>query len=189
MTVLKSELADPRPSAVIGYGRKWIGLSWSNVDAELILTVTPHKTAATTDVRVVVDLNLCPMILEEIDRVPKKARRGPMIVDERTALPYNGMVFTNYCKREIRPAAGIPAGVWNRDIRAGGIMRAAARAPSSPTPPSSPATSGSRRPPGSTIATSSRRRAASSATASSPGTTEERDRERRERAGPESGGK
>jgi hypothetical protein len=39
------EISDPAPSAVLGYGLKWLGLSWSDIDDRMILTITPHKTA------------------------------------------------------------------------------------------------------------------------------------------------
>lgn len=115
------ELSDPAASAVLGYGRKWIGLSWSDIDANLILRVTPHKTAKSSNAKIVVDLTLCPMVLEEMRHIADDRRAGPIILDERTALPYFGAVFRGYWKRDIRPAAGIPTAVWNRDIRAGGI--------------------------------------------------------------------
>lgn len=115
------ELAEPATSGVLGYGRKWVGLSWSHVDRDLILTLTPHKTEDSSGATVVVDLKLCPMVLEELPHVPADKHAGPMIVDERTGLPYYGANFRVYWRREVAPRAGLPVAMWNRDIRAGGI--------------------------------------------------------------------
>jgi hypothetical protein len=115
------ELSDPSPSSVLGYGRKWVGLSWSDIDANRILTVRPHKTDKTSGATVVVDLSLCPMVLDEMRHVPEERRHGPVVNDERTDLPYIAEVFSGYWRRNIRPAAGISTQMWNRDLRAGGI--------------------------------------------------------------------
>ncbi len=115
------ELSDPTKSAVLGYGRKWVGLSWEHIDDRMILTITPNKTEETSGAVVVIDLTLCPMILEEMAHVPADKRSGPIIRDERTSLPYFGAVFRDWWRRDIRRLAGIPTNVWNRDLRAGGI--------------------------------------------------------------------
>jgi hypothetical protein len=116
-------LSDPRPSAVLGYGEKWIGPTWSNIDADLVLRFTPGKTEDTSAARVVHDLGECPMIVEEIERVEPARRVGPLIVSERTSLPYRYETFRDAWRRDAN-AAGIPATVWNRDLRAGGVTEA-----------------------------------------------------------------
>ena len=50
------ELADPRPSSILGYGQKWLGPTWANIDDNLIMRVTPSKTENTTEKRVTFDL-------------------------------------------------------------------------------------------------------------------------------------
>lgn len=118
-------LSDPAPSAIIDRGLKWIGATWANVDANLILRIKPGKTEATTGQEVVVDLRACPMVMEELQDVPQSARSGPLIVHPRTGLPYAGTVF-NEVWRAAREAAGIPPDVWNRDLRASGATEARA---------------------------------------------------------------
>lgn len=118
-------LSDPQPSFILDRGQKWIGATWANVDANLILRFKPSKTDATTAQEVVVDFRVCPMVMEEIERIPPEARNGPLIVDPKTGLPYRGTVF-NEVWRDARKAAGIPADIWNRDLRASGSTEARA---------------------------------------------------------------
>jgi hypothetical protein len=118
-------IADPAPSAVISGGLKWIGPTWANIDANLILRFTPSKTQATTGQAVVVDLRACPMALEEIEKVPEAARVGPLIVDPTTGLPYRDAKFAKVW-RAVRTRAGIAADVWNRDLRKSGATEARA---------------------------------------------------------------
>ena len=47
-------------------------------------------------------------------------RRGPLIVNERTDLPYRYERFKEAWKADFR-RAGLPTKMWNRDLRAGGI--------------------------------------------------------------------
>jgi hypothetical protein len=118
-------LSDPRPSAVIARGMKWIGATWANVDANLILRLKPSKTEATTGQEVVVDMRVCPMVMEELEHVPPEARNGPLIVHVGTGLPYAGTIF-NRVWRAARAASGISGTVWNRDLRASGSTEARA---------------------------------------------------------------
>jgi hypothetical protein len=112
-------LDDPRPSAILGYGKKWIGPAWESI-AGGVLTIMPSKTALTTRARISVDLGLCPMVQEELARVPMADRRGPLIVNEGTGLPYLPNEFA-VIWRKVRKAAELSPTLWNRDIRAGGI--------------------------------------------------------------------
>lgn len=113
-------LSDYRPSAVLFYGAKWIGPGWANIDQNLILHTTPTKTEDTTAATTDHDLRLCPMVMEEIARVPPENRTGPLIVDERTGLPYTYQSFKDGWRADFK-AAGLPAKMWNRDLRAGGV--------------------------------------------------------------------
>jgi hypothetical protein len=116
-------LGDPRPSAVIAGGKKWIGLTWSQIDADMILRVTPSKTENRSAAREVFDLKLCPMVMAEIAGLPMEARGGPLIVDARTGLPFKHQSFQLLWRRVTR-AAGLPDDLWCRDIRAGGNTEA-----------------------------------------------------------------
>jgi hypothetical protein len=116
-------LSDPRPSAVLGYGAKWVGPTWHQIDAGMVLRITPSKTQDTSEARVAFDLRECPMIVEELERVEPERRVGPLIVSEQTGLPYRHETFRSSWRRDAM-AAGIPDAVWNRDLRAGGVTEA-----------------------------------------------------------------
>jgi hypothetical protein len=73
-------LDDPHTSAVLAYGRKWIGLTWSQIDSDMILRVTPGKTARTSGATIVIDLKLCPMVLEELATL-SGPRVGPVVIN------------------------------------------------------------------------------------------------------------
>lgn len=111
----------PEVSSIIHRGRKWIGPQWSDVD-ELVLRWQPTKTRRTTGRIVEVDLSVCPMVMEELQRVPVEKRSGPLIVAQN-GRPYAELSY----RRVFRLAAqksGVPNEMWCRDIRAGGITEA-----------------------------------------------------------------
>lgn len=98
-------------------GRVWEdGLSWSHLGENMVLTFTTAKR----DRQVEIDFSLYPLAMTEILAVPRDRRIGPMIIDERSGLPYAEMAYSKRW-RAVATAAGIPASVWNRDTRAGGI--------------------------------------------------------------------
>jgi hypothetical protein len=116
-------LSDKRPSIMHYRGKKWLGPHWSQVDAHLILRYKPTKTAFTSGAEVAIDLAVCPMIMEDLDVIPLERRTGPMIIDPKTGRPYTKDRFSKVWKAA-KKAAGIPADVWNRDLRAGGTTEA-----------------------------------------------------------------
>ena len=97
-TVLQFELSlrqkdvvgewEPAPLAeggILHRGTRWTtGLMWSDIDANGIL----RKKTSKRGVPVEHDLLLHPMVMEEIGRIPIERRVGPMIVSERTGVPY-----------------------------------------------------------------------------------------------------
>ena len=100
--------------------RRWAnGLTWSHIGSDGVLRKTTTKTAAAIEVPV----SLCPLVEQEIAQTPIERRVGPMIVNERTGLPYTQNTFRTVW-REIAEAAGIPKSVWNMDSRAGSITEA-----------------------------------------------------------------
>lgn len=113
-------LSDPRPSLVIHKGRKWIGPMWSAINENLVLKVKPTKTENSTGVEVSFDLSACPMVMEEIARIPESDRKGPLIKYERTGLPYQIYTFSEGWRADFK-AAELPTDMWNRDLRAGGV--------------------------------------------------------------------
>jgi len=64
------------------------------------------------------------MIVEELQHVPPGKRTGPIIVCEYSQVPWRHNMF-GVKWRAIESAVGVPAGVQNRDRRAGGITEAA----------------------------------------------------------------
>lgn len=112
-------MSDPKPSLVLDRGMKWVGPMWSWIDG-LILSIKPTKTEDTTAVEVSFDLSVCPMVMEELALIPQEERAGPLIINERTKLPYRATPFSECWRRDFK-AAGLPKEIWNRDLRAGGI--------------------------------------------------------------------
>jgi hypothetical protein len=113
-------MSEPGISPVVARGRKWFGLTWADVDDSLILHAKPSKTINSSGATVDYDLSLCPMIMEEISSIPPEDRVGPII--KHGALPYWDW-RTRIVWRAIAKEVGL-TGVWNRDIRAGGITEA-----------------------------------------------------------------
>jgi integrase len=92
------------------------GLVWQDIDRDMVLTVDTSKTGAV----VTHALASMPLVMAEIDRVPRESRIGPMIVNENTGRPWLSLVFSRNW-REIADAAGVPRDIWNRDSRAGAL--------------------------------------------------------------------
>jgi hypothetical protein len=116
-------LSDPRPSTVLDQGEKWIGPTWAQIDADLILQIMHSKTEETSKATGTYDLSACPMVVAELANIPTELRRGPLIISERTGLPYRYERFKEAWKADFR-RAGLPTKMWNRDLRAGGITEA-----------------------------------------------------------------
>jgi integrase len=113
-------LADKKPSSIIDGTSKWLGPMWAQIDENMILRYTPTKTQFTSGASVMLDLNMMPMVVEELAKVPAEARRGPLIVNPRTGLPYRNWYFGDIWRR-VRKITGIRKEVWNRDMRAAGV--------------------------------------------------------------------
>jgi len=108
------------PSAVLGYGKKWIGPTWAAIDDNMMMTIQPTKTENTTAVEVTFDLSACPMVMQELKLIPQAQRKGPLIVHDGTGLPYVYATVRLGWRADFR-AAGMPSGIWCRDLRAGGV--------------------------------------------------------------------
>src|ERR1035437_9998372 len=129
-TVLQFELSlrqkdvigewEPAPLAeggILHRGTRWVnGLTWSDIDASNIL----RKTTTKRGVPVEHDLKLSSMVLDEITLIPPQRRVGPLIVSERTGVPYKHRKFTEAWRR-VATAAGVPRSIWNMDARSGAI--------------------------------------------------------------------
>src|ERR1700730_9649203 len=98
-------LTEPGSSDVVEGKSKWVaGIRWSDIDRLLVLTFGK-------DIKV--DLNRCPMALEELSRVGYPLpQSGPVIVNEGTGLPYAVYQFRMEW-RATADAAGLPKAVQN----------------------------------------------------------------------------
>jgi integrase len=99
---------------------KWFGLRWEDIDADLVLRFIPSKTADSSGAEISYSLKKAPMVIEELKHWPVELRRGPVIVSEETAMPYRAKIFGQRWTVD-RKAAGLPATLWARDLRASGI--------------------------------------------------------------------
>ncbi len=117
-------LTEPDLSDVVDGQSKWIGLKWEDIGADMVLRFTPRKTESTSGTQVLVDLSRCPMVMEELSLLPVDyPRSGPVIVNEKTGLPYTEQSWTRRWRAD-RKAAGLPHKLWNRDLRASAITEA-----------------------------------------------------------------
>lgn len=96
---------------------------WSQIDENMIFRYTPAKTQFTSGAKVALDLRMLPMVIEELAKMPEEARRGPLVVNPRTGLPYRNWYFGKVW-RQVRNITGIRKEVWNRDMRAAGVTEA-----------------------------------------------------------------
>ncbi|TGQ71008.1 hypothetical protein EN829_001065 [Mesorhizobium sp. M00.F.Ca.ET.186.01.1.1] len=99
---------------------KWFGLRWEDIDADLVLHYTPSKTADSSGASISYSLKKAPMVMEELQHWAAEKRKGPMIVSEETGLPWRTSIFSQRWTVD-RKAAGLPATLWARDLRASGI--------------------------------------------------------------------
>jgi integrase len=105
---------------IVHRGRRWAsGLQWSDIDQNMVLRKTHTKTGAYVEF----DLKLYPLVIEEINCLPREKRIGPMILSEHTGEPYKHRTFTQTWRR-VADRAGLPKAVWNMDARAGAISEA-----------------------------------------------------------------
>lgn len=121
-----------------GRHTKWLrGIRWSEIDEHLVLRhITSKKQKAAER-----ELLLAPMVMEELTRLcpdliivneMTKAvtinrhllpASGPVIIEERTGLPYRAHNFRAKW-RDLARAVGIPDHIRNMDSRAGAITEA-----------------------------------------------------------------
>lgn len=109
---------DPNAGGIMDRGQRWRdGLLWSHIDARGVLLKTTSKI---DDVVAEHDTNEYPFLRNFLEMVPQAKRFGPVIKCEVTGLPYRGRHFASLW-RKIATEVGVPANVWNRDSRAGGV--------------------------------------------------------------------
>ena len=118
-------ITEPGDFDVLDAGNKWLrGLRWEEIDKNLVLTHTTSKSQK----KIVVDLNLAPMVIQELmlkfgavarDKMPAS---GPIIVSEVSGRPWYAVEFRrNWGGRR---QSWCPRRVKNMDTRAGAISEA-----------------------------------------------------------------
>jgi hypothetical protein len=112
-------IGEPGTSEVVRRKEKWLrGLRWSEIDENLVLRRTLTSGRKNQQKEIEVDLKQKPIIMEELNRVPQRARKGPVLVCEATGYPWTTADFRRKW-RKIATAAGIPKAIRNMDsIRA-----------------------------------------------------------------------
>lgn len=111
---------EPVPSDILVAGKRWIrGIRWSEIDANLVLRHITSKRLK----KVEVDLKLAPMVMEELRLLDHVPASGPLIISEKTKLPYEADAFRRNWRR-LADACGVPKTVRNMDTRAGAITEA-----------------------------------------------------------------
>jgi hypothetical protein len=102
------------PSDLIDDGSKWLrGLRWNEIDEDHILR---HRTSKTQK-PIRIDLKSKTLVMEELKRFSPRPANGPIIISDRTGLPWNAWKF-RMAWRETARKAGLPDNVTNMDSRA-----------------------------------------------------------------------
>lgn len=111
---------EPGLSTVLAGNDKWmVGLRWSEIDSNLILKHTTSKRQKDIEV----NLKLAPMVMEELSRFRTLPDHGPVIVYEKTGIPYEAYQFRREW-RLVAEKAGVPDDVFNMHSRHGAISEA-----------------------------------------------------------------
>lgn len=113
----KWEPANAQDGGIVDRGQRWNGGTlWSHIDADGMFSKQTTKRGQVAEH----DTTAYPYLVAMLGRVPENQRIGPIVKDEASGLPYRYRHFARIY-RKIATAAGIPATVWNRDARAGGV--------------------------------------------------------------------
>lgn len=99
------------------------GLTWGHIDTNGILRKLVSKTAKTSAREAIHRIDDYPDLVAELERIPADRRVGPIVINERTGLPYTPEQC-RYNFRLIARAAGISDRIWNMDARAGAVTEA-----------------------------------------------------------------
>jgi hypothetical protein len=107
-------LSEPGPpSEIVKGNEKWVhGLRWSDIDDDMILRRVLTSGRSNHQREVEFKLRRSVMVMEEINRVPKEKRKGPMIVCEYTNRPWSAAEFRRKW-RIVANKAGVPLSIKN----------------------------------------------------------------------------
>lgn len=97
------------------------GLTWDQIDENWIL----RKPTSKSNGRLIAehDLRHHPALLVALESVPADQRKGAIVINEKTRLPYRKAYFSKRF-RELADKSGWPKNIWNMDTRAGAISEA-----------------------------------------------------------------
>ena len=114
-------ISEPGMSDVVNdMGSKWLrGLRWEEIDESLTLRHITSKRGKPIER----SLHSAPMVMEELGRFKELPKSGPVVVYERSGLPWSASYFRQVW-RMIATEAGVPKKVRNMDSRAGAITEA-----------------------------------------------------------------
>ena len=106
-------------------GKRWQdGLTWGMFDKDVTrFTKTISKTARTMPEPYTFDLTAVPALRDRLKELRPLFPRGPVIISEKTGLPFTRQGWAVAFKR-YRRAAGVPDEVKCMDLRASGITEA-----------------------------------------------------------------
>lgn len=115
-------LPDEGEGGIVRDGKRWgDGLTWDMVSADLMwIKKVPSKTAKRQPKARLYPLEHLPELRAMLDATPMEKRVGPVIVAERTGLPYTSSGWS-LAFRRISRDLGLPPEFQMRDIRAGAI--------------------------------------------------------------------
>jgi hypothetical protein len=98
------------------------GLTWGHI-TDGVMRKMVSKTARSTAREAVCRLADYPDLMAELDRLPPERRVGPIVINERSGLPYTPEQ-ARALFRLVARAAGLPDDLWNMDVRAGAVTEA-----------------------------------------------------------------
>ena len=103
-------------SEVLDGDTKWLrGIRWDEIDANWVL----HRSVSSRNSAVVRSLRKAPLVSRELARFAELPKHGPVIVSERSGLPWRPTEFRRYWRMFAREC-GIPDDVKNMDSRSSG---------------------------------------------------------------------
>ncbi len=106
-------ISEPGVDGLIVDDEKWVrGIRWEQIDGAWVLRHQPSNGGKMLEL----DLSKYQMVREEFQGLDVAKLSGPMMISERTGLPWRGHEFRRSW-RKIADACGIPKTVFNMDSR------------------------------------------------------------------------
>ncbi len=113
-------IGEPGTSEIMHGNEKWLhGLRWSDLDENMVLrrTLTSGRQSQKKEIEIDLKKN-CPMVVDELSRIPPWNRQGPIVLNEATGKPWKGSEYRRKW-RKVADKAGVPKSIKNMDsIRA-----------------------------------------------------------------------